>query len=99
MALHKEELGTEFVGAYQEPWHPGVIIKRRLFAPLNITQKEFCETHNIKEAKFSKILSGALPITAETAFELSQAFQLSEMFFMNLQNRHDLEIARRRRED
>jgi len=81
---------------YRGPLHPGAVIKRRLFDPLNLSQKEFCERHNINETRFSRILNGHQKITADTAIDLAKAFGLSEMFFMNLQNRHDIEEAKRR---
>ena len=66
--------------------HPGEIIRRRFFEPLSETQAKFCERTGIEKSKFSRILKGTLKITPETANELSAAFGMSPMFFMNLQS-------------
>lgn len=97
MPQTRKKRATEPGVGYAEPFHPGMVIRRRLFEPLNISQKKFCEIHGISETKFSRVLNGIQPITADTAIELAKAFGLSEMFFMNLRNRHELEMAKRKR--
>lgn len=95
MLKPKPQRTPRAVGAWTEPLHPGQIIKRRFFDPLNVTQREFCKEHGIETSKFSELLRGKRDITAETAMELSDAFGVSAMAFMNLQSRHNLEMAKR----
>lgn len=97
MPQTRKKRATDPGVVYAEPFHPGMIIRRRLFEPLNISQKKFCEKYGISETKFSRILNGNQPITADTAIEFAKAFGISEMFFMNLRNRHELEMAKRKR--
>ncbi len=75
---------------------PGHIIDVELFQPLGVTQRAFCEEHGIEPSTFSRVLKGAQPITADTAIKFSKAFGLSEFFFMRLQERHDIEMAKRK---
>ena len=82
---------------WQPPIHAGEIIRRRFFAPLGVTQAEFCAEHGIERSKFSRILRGNQRITPETANELAAAFGMSAMFFLNLQSQHDLAVAGKER--
>lgn len=79
--------------AWKRPIRPGEIIRRRFFEPMGLSQAEFCSKFGIEKSKFSRILKGAQKITPETATELSVAFGMSAMFFMNLQSQHDLALA------
>lgn len=78
---------------WQRPIHPGEIIRRRFFDPIGLNQADFCKKWRIEPSKFSRILNGSQKITPETATTFSAAFGMSAMFFMNLQNQHDLAIA------
>jgi addiction module HigA family antidote len=78
---------------WQRPIHPGEIIRRRFFEPMGLSQAEFCSKFKIEPSKFNRILNGSQKVTAETATELSKAFGMSAMFFLNLQNQHDLALA------
>lgn len=80
---------------FRAPLHPGALIKLRLFDPLGVSQKAFCEAHDLSETTFSRVLNGRQDITADTAIKLSKAFKLSEMFFMNLQSQHALALEKR----
>jgi antitoxin HigA-1 len=83
---------------WQPPIHPGEIIRRRFFAPLSMSQADFCKKWDISTTIFSRLLNGKQRITTETATTLSAAFGMSAMFFMNLQSRYDLETADRKKD-
>ncbi len=91
----KQDTSPKSESVLRGPLHPGELIRRRFFEPLKIPQVEFCKTYGINETKFSRLLNGKVPITAETANELSEAFGMSPMFFMNLQSRYSLEMVKR----
>jgi addiction module HigA family antidote len=75
---------------WSEPIHPGEIIRRRFFAPMNLSQAAFCKQFHIDPSKLSRILNGTMRISPETANEFSDAFGMSPMFFLNLQSQHEL---------
>ena len=75
------------------PPHPGEIVKRRFFDPLNMTQAEFCRRYGVEKTKLNRLLKGEVKITADTANELSIAFGMNPMFFMNLQSQYEVAKA------
>jgi len=79
--------------------HPGYIIRKRL---LNDGADEtwlisYVKTHtHLKEPErtIKNLLAEKGRITVDVAVAFSSTFNLSEMFFMNLQNRHDEDLKR-----
>lgn len=72
------------------PMHPGELLKRRFFTPMGISQSEFSKKYGIEKTKLHRLFKGEVSITADTANEFSIAFDMSPMFFMNLQSQYDL---------
>ena len=78
---------------WRGPLHPGEIIRVRFFDKLNITQAEFCRRFPIGQSQLSRILAGQSSITKDSAKVFSEAFGMTPMFFMNLQNAYDLQLS------
>jgi len=49
--------------------------------------------------RINEIVHGKRSISPDTALRLARAFDISDRFFLNLQNRYDLEVERDRLED
>ena len=98
MSKLKHQATEETKLDWQPPIHPGELIRLRYFVPLGVSQADFCKKWDISTTIFSRLLNGKQRITPETATTLSAAFGMSAMFFMNLQNRYDLETANRKKD-
>lgn len=74
------------------PFHPGVILLEEFLEPLNITQVALANHLNIPVQRINEIIRGKRGITPDTAWLLSQAFNTTPQFWMNLQINYDLAV-------
>lgn len=78
------------------PIHPGEILAEEFLEPMLITQDQLALAISIPPRRINEIVHGKRRISADTALRLARYFGTSERFWMNLQNRYDLEIERDR---
>lgn len=74
--------------------HPGEILKEEFLDPLGISQSQLAEKAAVPAMRISEIVRGRRGITADTALGLAEAFGTSPEFWLNLQMRYDLDLAR-----
>lgn len=74
--------------------HPGEILMQEFLEPMGISQYRLAKDIAVPPRRINEIVHGKRAISADTALRLSRFFGLSEMFWINLQARHDLEIAK-----
>ncbi|MCX6168388.1 MAG: HigA family addiction module antitoxin [Ignavibacteriales bacterium] len=77
-----------------EPIHPGEILLEEFIRPFKISQYKLAKDTGLPLSRINQIILGKRIITAETALLLSKYFNLSEDYWLNLQKRYDLEIAK-----
>lgn len=77
-----------------KPTHPGEILLAEFMEPMGITQYALARAIDVPLTRINQIVHGHRNITADTALRLSQAFGLSESFWLNIQARYDLDMAR-----
>ncbi len=75
------------------PIHPGRILKRELTAR-GLSANRLALGLRVPSGRITDILNGKRSITPETALRLARAFGTSADFWMNLQTRYDLAIAK-----
>jgi addiction module HigA family antidote len=78
------------------PIHPGEILLEEFLAPMGITQYRLAKDIGVPARRINEIVLGKRAITPDTALRLSRYFSLSERFWLNLQARYDLEVAKSR---
>jgi addiction module HigA family antidote len=77
-----------------EPIHPGEVLLEEFLRPMGITQYRLAHAIGVPPRRINEIVLGKRSITTATALRLSRALGTSERFWLNLQNRYDIEIAR-----
>lgn len=77
-----------------EPIHPGEILLEEFLSPMEISQYRLAKDINVPPRRINEIVLGKRAITADTALRLSEYFGLSEKFWLNLQMKYNLEIAK-----
>ncbi len=80
----------------QPPVHPGEVLLEDFLKPLGLTQYRLAKATSVPPRRINEIVHGVRGITADTALRLARFFETSEQFWLNLQNRHDLEKERER---
>jgi addiction module HigA family antidote len=73
---------------------PGELLYKEFMQPLGISAYRLAKDIGVPLTRITAILQGKRAISPETAYLLSQYFQMSEPFFMNLQSYYDLERAK-----
>jgi len=79
------------------PKHPGRMVKSLCLDPLEMSVTEAAEALKISRPTLSKLLNGHIGISSEMAIRLSEVFNTSAEFWINLQASYDLYKAEKLR--
>src|SRR3989339_619816 len=74
------------------PIHPGEILMEEFLKPLNISQYSLAKDIHVPPIRINEIVHGLRSISVDSALRLSKYFGNSAEFWLNLQNKYDLEI-------
>lgn len=77
------------------PIHPGEILREEFMKPLNLSANALAQRLGVTTARINEIANERHGITADTALRLAHCFSTTPEFWMNLQQRYELEAARR----
>jgi antitoxin HigA-1 len=81
-----------------KPRHPGVVLST-FIEPYGISQNSLARSMGVSPRRINEILQGKRAITADTAIGLAEVFGGGALFWMRLQARYDLAVARLLRQD
>lgn len=82
-----------------EPVHPGEVLKHEFMQPFALSSNALARAIRVTPARINEIVRGRRGITAETALRLARYFGTDAQSWMNLQDRYELAVAKRRVED
>lgn len=82
--------------AIMPPIHPGEVLMLEYLQPLEITQHRLAVAIGVPPRRINEIVHGKRRITTDTALRLARFFGTSERFWLNLQDRYDIEVERDR---
>lgn len=71
--------------------HPGEILQEEFMEPLGVSAYALAKSLYVPRSRIHEIITGQRAITADTALRLARYFGNSPDFWLNLQNRYDLE--------
>ncbi len=75
------------------PIHPGEILMEEFLKPMGISQYRLAKDISVPARRINEIVHGKRSITADTALRLGRFFGMSPQFWLNIQNRYDLDIT------
>lgn len=78
------------------PIHPGEILAEEFLEPLGVTQYRLAKDTSVPARRINEIVKGQRAITADTALRFAKYFGTSDLFWLNLQARYDLETQKDR---
>jgi addiction module HigA family antidote len=78
------------------PIHPGEVLMLEYLQPLEVTQHRLAVAIGVPPRRINEIVHGKRRITTDTALRLARYFRTSERFWLNLQDRSDIEVDRDR---
>jgi len=76
------------------PVHPGEILREDVLSPLDMSVNQLAKALAIDTARLNEIVRGRRGVTADTALRLARYLGTTAEFWMNVQMRYELEIAR-----
>ncbi len=76
------------------PIKPGDVLLEEFLRPMGITQNQLAKDINVPANRISQIIHGKREITADTALRLGKYFGIEPEFWLNLQVRYNMKIAR-----
>lgn len=76
-----------------EPIHPGEHLAE-ILKELGVSQYRLAKAMDVPPARVNGIVHCRRAITADTALRLGQVLDMTPEFWLNLQQRYDLEVAR-----
>ena len=71
--------------------HPGEVLDEEFLQPLGLSQYKLSQEMEVSARRINEIVLRKRSITADTAVRLARFFGTSEMFWMNLQARFELD--------
>ncbi len=74
--------------------HPGEILMEEYLEPMGISQYRLAKEISVPPRRINEIVHGKRAITPDTALRLSRFFGTTELFWVNLQTRYDMEIEK-----
>lgn len=77
------------------PLHPGEVLREEFLVPLKLSAGALARTCGLPRTRIERIAAETTGITADTALRLGKALSTSAQLWLNLQNRYDVEIAKR----
>jgi len=76
------------------PIHPGEILQEEFLSPLGLSQYRLGKEKSGPPRGSNKRRRGSRSVSADTALRLARYFGTSDRFWLNLQTRYDLEVAK-----
>ena len=76
------------------PVHPGEILLEEYLVPMGISQYRLAKEISVPARRINEVVHGNRSITADTALRLARFFGTTELFWVNLQTRYDLEVEK-----
>ncbi len=80
------------------PTHPGEMLREEFLIPLNLTQKDLADAIQVPYQRINEIVAGKRGVTPSTALRLAKFFGMSADFWLNLQVKFDLFVAKKKEE-
>ncbi|MBU4274062.1 MAG: HigA family addiction module antidote protein [Planctomycetes bacterium] len=76
------------------PITPGDVLLEEFLKPMKITQNQLAKDINVPANRVSQIIHGKREITADTALRLGKYFGIEPEFWLNLQVRYNMKVAK-----
>ena len=102
MTIKRKDLDLQAVdfsdvasGRRLPPVHPGEILRDDFLMPLGLSVYRLARALKISRPRLNDIVLGRRGVTIDTALRLGRYFGTTPEFWINLQARHDLDVAER----
>ena len=77
------------------PVHPGEVLRDEFLKPMELSVYRLARELKVSRPRLNDIVLGRRAVTIDTALRLGRYFGTTPEFWINLQTRHDLDVAER----
>jgi addiction module HigA family antidote len=77
-----------------EPVHPGEILLHEFLQPMGLSQYALAQAIGVPPRRINEIVLGKRSVSADTALRFGRYFGMEPQFWLNLQSRYDLDVAK-----
>ncbi len=77
------------------PVHPGEVLREEFLTPLELSPYALAAACHVPRTRIERLTREETPVTPDTALRLARYFGTSAEFWLGIQARYDLEVARR----
>jgi addiction module HigA family antidote len=77
------------------PMHPGEMLREEFLEPLGLSAGRVAKACGVPRTRIERIVREELGISGDTAVRLGKFFRTSPEFWMNLQARYEVLVAKR----
>ena len=77
------------------PLHPGEVLREEFMVPLGLSAYALAKACGVPRTRIERVAAEEIGISGDTAIRLGRVFDTTPEFWMNLQQRFDLERATR----
>ena len=102
MTITREDLDWKAVdfsdvatGRLLSPVHPGEVLRDEFLKPLGLSVYRLARALKVPRPRLNDIVLGRRSVTTDSALRLGRYFGTTPEFWVNLQARHDLDVAER----
>ena len=78
-----------------KPDHIGIILKKKFIDPLGLSMNALAKAINVPSSRIHTIVHGERGITADTDLRLTRYFGLPQGYFLQIQSRYEMIMAKR----
>ena len=75
------------------PLHPGEVLREEFMVPLGLSAYALAKACGVPRTRIERVAAEEIGISGDTALRLGRVFDTTPEFWMNLQQRFDLERA------
>lgn len=73
--------------------HPGKVLREKYLEPLGLTASGLASAIQVPANRVTRIVTGTRGISADTALRLAKFLNTTAVFWLNLQQSHDVYVA------
>ncbi|UTC65661.1 HigA family addiction module antidote protein [Treponema sp. OMZ 788] len=77
-----------------KPVHAGDILFEEFMQPYKLTEYKLSQITGISQTHIGRIIKGKRSVTVDTALRLAKVFNTSPEFWLNIQNKYDLDTMK-----
>ncbi len=83
---------------FEEPMHPGEVLKELYLDPLGMSAIALARRLDVPRTRVERLVKGVTGITPDTALRLARAFNTTPAYWMNMQTNYDIAAASKKLE-